>query len=147
MVGEGLVQDLVRRGGENALVEHLAVLLRVPELATRFLALAALDASGAIQVDTQVHDPETRARPDIVLTAPGTTVWVEAKLDAALTDKQPGVYLDVLQRLGPGRGHLVVLAKSSRWVELAHALRERVGHPPGTERTFMHQGVPVTQLT
>lgn len=148
MVGQGLIREMVRRGGENTLVEHLAVLLQLPELATRFLAIAGLDSAGeSLDVSTQVHDPTTKARPDIVLTAPRLTVWVEAKLDASLTDKQPAVYLDVLRRLERGRGHLVFLARSSRWAELARALRERVGHQLGTERSFVHRGVPVTQIT
>jgi hypothetical protein len=149
VVGEGLVQELIRRGGENALVEHLAALLQVPALAGRFITdvLGLQSPPSAFQVETQVHDPDTRARPDIVLSAPSMTVWIEAKLDAPLTPKQPGVYIDALHRLGPGRGHLVVLAKASRWGELGRLLRERVGHPPGVERTFIHQGVPVTQIT
>ncbi|MCB9549185.1 MAG: hypothetical protein H6706_25560 [Myxococcales bacterium] len=149
MVGRGLVRDFVRRGGENAFVEHLAALLRVPALAEVFVThvTGAAPPPGGFQVETQVREVHTRARPDIVLTGSTTTIWIEAKLDAGLTEKQPVVYLEALRREGPGRGHLVILAGSGRWGELARKLRDRVGHPPGHERTFVDRGVPVTQVT
>ncbi|MCA9526904.1 MAG: hypothetical protein KC549_11490 [Myxococcales bacterium] len=124
-------------------------MLRIPALAEVFVTLVtgAAPPPGGFQVDTQVREVHTRARPDIVLTGPTTTIWIEAKLDAGLTEKQPVVYLEALRREGPGRGHLVILAGSCRWGELARKLRERVGHPPGHERTFVDRGVPVTQVT
>ena len=149
MIGHGLVRGLVRKGGENALVEHLAALLRIPALAERFITdVLGLHWSPAdLEVETQVRERTTRARPDLVLKTPSMTIWIEAKLDAGLTDHQPAVYVDALHALGPGQGRLVVLAKSSRWGELASLLRTRVAHPPGFERTFTHRGVPVTQVT
>lgn len=148
-MGHGLVQEFVHRGGEDALTELLAVLLRLPAFGEAFLAeFLGLEASADdLEVNTQVQDPETRARPDLVLSTLQDLVWVEAKLDADLTEKQPAVYVDVLRQSHPQKGHLVVLAKSSRWTELTHRLRARVGLPPSHERTFTHQGVPVTLIT
>lgn len=149
VVGDGLICELVRQGGENALVEHLAALLRIPSLAELFIAhVVGGDVSPAgYQVKTQVVDPITRARPDVVMSCATRTLWIEAKLDADFTEKQPVIYIEALRALDEGHGHLVMLIKSSRWLKTAHQLRERVGLPPGVERCFHHQEVPVTLVT
>lgn len=151
--GEGLFYRLIRLGGEDALTELLAALLRVSALSEAFLAeVLGLEIPDApVEVNTQVQDPQTKARPDLVLSAPELTLWVEAKLWADLTDKQPGTYIEVLHRDHPKEGRLVVLAPSSRRGKLSRRLRERVGAEMGDasdhEPTFTHQGIPVTLIT
>ncbi len=147
-IGRGLVAELVRRGGENALTELLAELLRAPALARAFLRrIADLDVDDGVRiaVETQVTDRETKARPDLVLTAGDAAVWVEAKLDAALTPNQPAGYLEALS--GRPRGRLVFLIKAARWRPLSTAIRSRLGQGVVAGRTFVSRGVPVVLAT
>lgn len=146
-IGAGLLAGLVRKGGENALTELLAELLRVPIVGQAFLqdvVELSLD-EGAIDVETQVRG--SGCRPDLVLTTSGATIWVEAKLDAGLTARQPVGYVEALARLRSGSGHLVFLVKAARWRELSGAIRGRLGLPVGLARRWAHRDVSVTLVT
>lgn len=148
-VGRGLVQRLLRRGDETDLTDHLAHLLRVPELGRVFLRLIQVEPaeSEIIGVDAQIIDPETRDRPDLALTTSNTTVWVDAKLDAALTPNQPLGYLRCLGGTTAEKKHLVFITKSRRWRELCSDIRAAVGLAEDYARTFLHQNIPVTVCT
>jgi hypothetical protein len=148
-VGAGLVRHLVRKGKENALTELLAALLEVPVIAHAFLAKVAAIEPGhhPVDVQTQVRDPETGGRPDLVLSNDHLTVWVEAKLDAGFTDKQPGGYVEALVGLLPAQVHLVFLVKSGQWGNRSARIREMVNQPWEFSRRCVHRDVPITVAT
>jgi hypothetical protein len=98
-------------------------------------------------VQTQVRDPETGGRPDLVLSNDHLTVWVEAKLDAGFTDRQPGGYVDALVWLLPAQVHLVFLVKSAQWGNRSARIREMVNQPWDFNRRCVHRDVPITVAT
>jgi hypothetical protein len=148
-IGHGLLRRLLRRGDETDLTEHLAELLRVPGLARAFFRLVEVNnpEDAEVEVGTQVIDPESRARPDLVLSTSSTTVWIEAKLDAGLTANQPLGYLNGLARVASPEKHLVFIIKSGRWAELSVEIRRAVGIAEDYARRFLHQDIPVTVVT
>ena len=65
----------------------------------------------------------------MVLSNDRLTVWVEAKLDAGFTDKQPGGSVEALVGLLPAEVHLVFMVKAAHWGDRSARIREMVNQP------------------
>ncbi len=134
-----LLGHLARRftvSEENLATEALTWLLRAPAASNALSSIAraaGADLPDGLHYVGQVGNPET-GRPDVV----GLDVHraerllIEAKFGAALTDQQPGGYLNRLPADAPGL--LLVVApdarKSSLWTELMKAVPQLAANAP-----------------